>query len=691
MRLTTVLLALAGLGGRLGGAPAAAQSPFPAAAAQPPAALDVPFLPQSELLCGGAAVAMVERFWGRRGVYAEDFAALVRRRERGIRTGDLAAAARARGWETRAFDADPDGVRQLLRDSVPVIVLIEVAARRYHYVVLLGWSGGRVTYHDPARGPARTASEAEFLREWSGGARWAMVLRPATTAEPDTAVRLAAPPLPATPLPCSPWLARALDAADADSLDAAGELLRTAERNCPGEPRLLRELAGVRFRQRRLKEAEQLSGAYLALVPDDTLGWQLLAASRYLAGDRDAALAAWNHTGQPVVDLVRITGLRAMRFDVAAHAIGTPPGTVLSPARLRLARRRLDDLPALRRSAVAYRPVEGGRAEVQATVSERAVVDPLWRLLAVNALGALTQREVGLGVATPLGAGELWSARWRWERAHPRVGLRLDVPFARGVVSVESVWERFRFGSDTALAGEERERRHAGGVAYSQWLTPSLRATAGLRLERWSGARDYLAARAESELQAAADHLTLSAAIESGEALTRTPAYRRASVAAQWASSQGLLRPVWTTRAGFEVASTHAPVGAWPVASGDIAWAVPLRAHPRERDGVLPGATIGRAILHGGVTGDAPFYRLGPFTFAGGLFLDGAEILHPADGTGGSRFFLDAGGGLRIGVLDGQLGVLRIDLATGLLDRSTALSVGLHQGWPLFMGRSQLP
>ena len=35
--------------------------------------LDVPFIAQSELLCGGAAAAMVMRYWGERGIDAESF------------------------------------------------------------------------------------------------------------------------------------------------------------------------------------------------------------------------------------------------------------------------------------------------------------------------------------------------------------------------------------------------------------------------------------------------------------------------------------------------------------------------------------------------------------------------------------------------------------------------------------------
>jgi hypothetical protein len=46
---------------------------------------------------------------------------------------------------------------------------------------------------------------------------------------------------------------------------------------------------------------------------------------------------------------------------------------------------------------------------------------------------------------------------------------------------------------------------------------------------------------------------------------------------------------------------------------------------------------------------------------------------------------------LRIGILDGQLGTLRIDLATGLTDRRTALTVGMHQRWPPFHQTSHTP
>ena len=45
--------------------------PSPSAVVPPSTALPVPYVSQSLLLCGGAAVAMVERWWGRRGVFGK--------------------------------------------------------------------------------------------------------------------------------------------------------------------------------------------------------------------------------------------------------------------------------------------------------------------------------------------------------------------------------------------------------------------------------------------------------------------------------------------------------------------------------------------------------------------------------------------------------------------------------------------
>lgn len=668
-----------------------------------PAVLDVPYLPQSVLLCGGAAVAMVERWWGQRGVYAEDFASLIRPASGGILTTDLESATRARGWDTRAVRGTPELVQRSLRDGVPVVALIQVGGDRYHYVVVLGWRDGQVVVHDPATAPYTTIEEDSFLARWAGADWWALLVRPVPVAPvpAGTDSTAQAPPVPAgtdstaqaptvPAMPCPPWIDQALDAVAANRLDDASGLLAEASQACPMEPLVLRETAAVRFKQGRHQEVIRVVSRYLALVPGDELGWQLLATSRYLVGDEDGALRAWNRIGRPTVDIVRIHGVRTIRFREIAGAVSLPPGTLLTPSRLALARRRVSDIPALHQATVDYKPVPGGMVEVQAAVVERPRVERLWRLAASGAVRAIAQSEVGLEVASPTGGGELWTGSWRWEAARPRGVLRGDVPTDPGfpgILSIEGAWERFRFALDDSETEVFEDTRRSTVVGFGGWVTPALRPSAALRLERWSGNRRHLAASVGTVLRARDNRLQMAFRTEHAFALSAHPSYTSAGVRAAWASSLGLGRSGWSARSGFDWAGRQAPPGTWPVAGGALPWTIPLRAHVPTDGGYLVGRGIGRGIIHAGLAGDRTLYRTGPLLFAAGLFLDAARIVDAVDASPGARFYLDGGGGLRIGLAEGQLGVLRIDLARGLVtDRQFALTVGVHQGWPLFQG-----
>jgi hypothetical protein len=566
-----------------------------------------------------------------------------------------------------------------------VVALIQVGRDRYHYVVVLGWNDGHVVFHDPATAPFTHLDEEAFLARWAGADRWALVVLPAPAAEVAASDGTAVPVPTDSTLPCPPWLDRAIDAAAADRLEDASSLLAQAGRACPLEPLVLREMAAVRFRQGRNAEAIRLASEYLAIAPRDEHGWQLLATSRYLAGDRDGALQAWNETGRPTIDLVRIDGVREIRFRAIAGAMAVPAGTLLTPSRLALARRRVSDIPALRRAAVEYQPIPGGLVEVRAAVVERPTVDPAWRLVAAGAIRALAQHEMSLEVASPTGAGELWTGSWRWESARPRAGIRLDMPMDRGVIAIEGAWERFRVAFDASKTATFEETRRSAMLGVGGWVTGRFRPTAALRLERWSGNRQYLAASVGARIRARDDRFELAARSERAVALSARSSYTSGGVRAAWASSLGLSRATWSARLGFDWADRNAPVGTWPVAGGAYSWAVPLRAHTPTDGGFLAGPTVGRAILHAGLAGDLAIHRTGPFVIAAGIFIDAADIVAAADGSPDARFHIDGGAGLRIGIADGRPGVLRIDLARSLLvDRHFALTLGVHQSWPLF-------
>jgi hypothetical protein len=257
----------------------------------------------------------------------------------------------------------------------------------------------------------------------------------------------------------------------------------------------------------------------------------------------------------------------------------------------------------------------------------------------------------------------------------------------KGVVVVEGVRERFRFALDAAGTPAFEETRRSAAIGFGGWVTPAVRPSAGLRLERWSANRRYLVASAGAELRALDDRFVLSARTAHALALQAPAPYTSAAGHAAWASSLGLSRATLSARLGFEWVDHNAPLGTWPAAGGDLSWALPLRAHTSTIGGVVPGRNTGQAIFTAGLSGDHPVYRTGPLVFAAGVFLDAARIATAADGSP-DRFHLDAGAGLRIGMGNGLRGVLRIDMARSLIsDRDAALTVGVHRAWPVLRTR----
>lgn len=145
---------------------------------QPLSILDVPFISQSEALCGGAAAAMVLRYWGERGLDAESFAHLVDRSAAGIRTTALVDDLRTRGWTALATEGTDEAVSRELARGRPLLTLIEDRPGTFHYIVVVGSTPRAMVFHDPARTPFRTMSHDEFERRWTAAGRWmALVLR----------------------------------------------------------------------------------------------------------------------------------------------------------------------------------------------------------------------------------------------------------------------------------------------------------------------------------------------------------------------------------------------------------------------------------------------------------------------------------------------------------------------------------
>src|SRR5438105_10499236 len=100
--------------------------------------LNVPFLAQTDALCGGAAISMVFRYWGDAHADAGQFAPLVDRRAGGIADGVLVDAVRRNGWQATRLPGSVETLKRELAAGHPLVVLIADRGSRYHYLVVTG-------------------------------------------------------------------------------------------------------------------------------------------------------------------------------------------------------------------------------------------------------------------------------------------------------------------------------------------------------------------------------------------------------------------------------------------------------------------------------------------------------------------------------------------------------------------------
>ena len=149
------------------------------AAASQEVRLDVPYVRQTKTLCGGAAAAMVFRYWGDAHAHRDEFAPLLDRAAGGLATDVLAKAIEDRGWRVIRFTGSMESVADILREGRPVIVLLKEGGGRFNYVVVVGTAGPRVFVHDPARRPSRSIPVRQFLTAWEPAQFWALLVLPA--------------------------------------------------------------------------------------------------------------------------------------------------------------------------------------------------------------------------------------------------------------------------------------------------------------------------------------------------------------------------------------------------------------------------------------------------------------------------------------------------------------------------------
>jgi hypothetical protein len=657
------------------------------------ALLDVPFISQSEALCGGAAVSMVLRYWGDTGVRAEDFASLVDAASGGIRTRDLVSAVQARRSSAIPMNGNPALAQAELAAGRPVIALIEDRPGAFHYVVLVGWHERAVVFHDPARTPFVVSRPEDFERRWQSTRKWMLAVAPAPdlngakrSQSPGTdSTLLAQEPLAGTePVPsrastfnaapaepnstirsmdCRALVDDGVRLAQHDDLTGAERVLADATYRCGGAAPL-RELAGVRLLQRRWPEVRELATQAVSIDASDSHAWRLLAASQYIGGDRAGALDAWNRAGEPVLDLVSASGLQRTSHRTVEGVLGLAPGAVLTRRAFERASRRLDELPAAVSTRVEYVARGGGTADVCAHVAEQTVV-PKGRLTwAMIAARTVATRELALAVNSLSGRGERIEARWRFWPDRPAYGISLRLaPGSIGLLSLEGFAEVQPFTAPEIPAADRTGAR----VRLANWATGAVRWEVRGGAERWTREGTFGVVGAATRLEHRGAIVALG-----GDFLLGDTRFATGEVTAAWSSSRELRGRVVALRGGLQAIGASAPLALWPAGDTGHARSPLLRAHPVLRDGHLDVERLGRRVAHGGL--EVQQWRRGPGPLALGIagFLDTARTGRRF--TGNSESDADAGVGLRVGI-PGRRGLLRVDIAHGLRDGRNALSI----------------
>lgn len=585
--------------------------------------LDVPFVAQTPLLCGGAAAAMVERYWGARGRDAEDYLPLVEPTEGGIRASDLMSELRDNGYVVHRTTSSPEAAAEAIAAGVPPIVLLGMDQGSFHYVVVTALTPTEAIVHDPNFGPDRMIELDDFLTKWAESDYWMIEVVPGDGYQTDT------PDTPDTP-----------HTPDTPAEGASGDVASTAVD--PAIDSAMAELRDGRYAD-AARTALAVTQGPEAFRP---VGYRLLATARYLDGDVSGALDAWNAIGEPVVDHVEIDGLAETRYHVAAAQLSVRQGTPLTSRDASLSERRLHALPSVRAARVGYRPNLDGTVQVDGFVLERSRWPGRLSLVRSFVNGVANERSA-ISTGALMSSGDVWTVAGSWAEAQR--GLHGAVSTATttlpGVLTLSLGVTEERHARPGATAPLD-ERRLAGSARLSDWVTPNLRIAGSLGIERWTtGSSD--AAGTSEEVRAAAlgagvvlasqgDDRWLAVDVDgwaADELFTRTSA----------TAGMYIEPSAWTAvriRAGAIATSADAPRILWPGAGIGSIRSPLLRAHPLAADGAIAGAAFGPRLAHATAALQI-FDRHGPARIGAVLFTDAAAVRTGTDR--GTTRFLDYG------------------------------------------------
>jgi hypothetical protein len=482
--------------------------------------------------------------------------------------------------------------------------------------------------------------------------------------------------------------------AQAGQEDAAAERLAAALEVDPRRPEAWLERGGLRFKQRRYREAIRDLQSALDRQ-DDAFTRDLLATSLFLSGRQDEALAHWNRMGRPSLRLIHLTGLEFTQGPLVRGEIPLREGERLDLGRLRTARLRLAELGVLDRSTLRPVPLADGQFDLDVALMDRRgfARSPLefGVVAAVNVVSELAQiRYVNLG-----GRGVTLGARYRWDENRPDISLGMDWPRPLGLpgkLRLHSSRGRQRYSLDQALDLKIRVidltyRRVVGSRtvleagprvlwrSFSVSLPSALPDTvAGLQvgLERRLG--ESYRHRTDARIDC------LGAVSRAGRDYARLRGVLVHKIQLGPSSEAGLGRSVLALRVQWGGTTRQTPIDDWFAPGASAEMELPLRAHLQHHDGILGGTPLTRGLALANLEWRQRLVRTAAGEAGFVLFYDSARISSRSAAESGvrvRRWYHDCGVGARVALAGAT--VVRLDWGVGLNDDRTALTVGLNQ------------
>jgi hypothetical protein len=486
-------------------------------------------------------------------------------------------------------------------------------------------------------------------------------------------------------------LARGLLQAKEGRIDEAGSTFEAAIALNPHRPEAWVERGGLAFMRRSYGDAARDLRRALSLR-EDAYARDLLAASLFLGGRPDDALAEWNRIDRPALRSLSLIGVERTRAEAVRRELVPVEGSTLRLDDLRKSRLHLMELGAFRRITLRPVPLGDGKADLEVALDERP---PLGggKLEFVTALGVnVLYDRVRLRYYNIAGTGATIGGQYRWEAHRPQLVAGFGVPRVLGTPLHLSM-EVFKGRQDYELPDLLESHAGGGGFRLSAVVGPRTVLETGARLSNrtFSEPQPHAPPGRLVTLQIGMEHRLVDAWRQRLDTTLRLFAASGA-----WGSevdyARGEMRLKYlffaSSPKGVSIESSVLAaqvVAGWgsggtpldemyaPGASPDMA--LPLRAHPQARDGALGSVPIGRSLFLGNAEWRRRLFDVSLLQVGFVAFTDAARVVGQPDAPPAT--LVDAGLGLRVAVKGGT--VLRVDYGRGLNDDSRAVYIGFNQ------------